>query len=315
MANYISSINQRIAAAVAAVPNIVLYGPNMNNGTFISGLTKNLKVQEGGHILNVNNCENTLCGVGFGMMLNGVHSVYFVKQLDFMLLGMDHFVNTYNFIRCSRDLSKLGSFTIIQLVCDQGLQGPQSSLDSFGDFCSIARIPCYALTNAADTEYVLKTQLTQPGFRMISFSMKMFKSEFLALPVVRQAEDGSVFQYTEGKDLTIVCFNFALPDGVALAEKFKARGLQADLFSVNYVPELDWAPILSSMGKTKKVVVLDDSKSEHLPAYKLLARGYQSGLNFASAVAVRESIDFGICDDRYVVDDQAIAAQLKLPTP
>ena len=36
-----------------------------------------------------------------GMMLGGAHAVYYVKQLDFMLLGMDRFVNTFNFIRCS----------------------------------------------------------------------------------------------------------------------------------------------------------------------------------------------------------------------
>ena len=37
-------------------------------------------------------------GVGFGLMLRSVNSVFFMKQFDFLLLGIDHLVNTYNII-------------------------------------------------------------------------------------------------------------------------------------------------------------------------------------------------------------------------
>ena len=56
-------------------------------------------------MINVGDCEATHIGVGFGLMLNGVHAVLFAKQLDFMLLGMDQLVNTYNFIRCLPNVS------------------------------------------------------------------------------------------------------------------------------------------------------------------------------------------------------------------
>ena len=37
-------------------------------------------------IINTQNSENLLVGAGFGMMLNSVSSVFFMKQLDFLLL-------------------------------------------------------------------------------------------------------------------------------------------------------------------------------------------------------------------------------------
>ena len=311
MPNYITALNQSIVAKVAATPGICVFGQNINTGTFITGLSRNLAVPPDGKIINTQNSENSLCGMGFGMMLSGARAVYFVKQLDFMLLGLDHFVNTYNFIRCSRDVGTLGSFTVLALVCDQGLQGPQSSFNSLGDFCSIARVPCYSVTNSRDAERVIGRELTAPGFRIVGLSSRLFKTEFMDLPLVHAADDGSVFQYTEGADATIVCFNFSLPHGRALEQSLAAQGRQASLFSVNYVPSPDWGAIRESVAKTGRIVILDDSKSVHLPAYHLLDQIAQSNRPYRRWVVARGSeIDFGMSTDEFRVDVGALAQQV-----
>ena len=51
MANYITSVNQTIAAEVAQLPHAVFYGENINRGSHISGLTRNLTRQEWVHYL------------------------------------------------------------------------------------------------------------------------------------------------------------------------------------------------------------------------------------------------------------------------
>lgn len=310
MANYIQGMNALITAHAAKIPGACLYGQNLNNGTYISGLTKNLVAHPTGRVVNTGNCENTLCGAGFGMMLGGVHSIYFVKQLDFMLLGMDHFVNTYSLIRCSNDLAKLGSFSIIMLVCDQGMQGPQSSVNSYGDYASVSRVPCYALNNSADADHVLGRQLTAPGFRMIALNMRNFRSEFIQATTVFAAEDSSLFQYSEGDAATIVSFNFAFPEALAIQKELAAGGKTSSLFSVNYTPAVDWTRIKQSVAKTKRLVILDDSKSVHLPCYQMLDELYAGGLSFQRVVITRWQIDFGVSPEKFVVDARAVAAQL-----
>jgi pyruvate/2-oxoglutarate/acetoin dehydrogenase E1 component len=303
-------MNQLITSYTGKIPGACLYGQNLNNGTFISGLSKNLTTAPGARIINTGNCENSLCGIGFGMMLNGVTSVYFVKQLDFMLLGMDHFVNTYGLIRCSRDLKTLGSYSIIMLVCDQGMQGPQSSVNSYGDYASLARVPCYSLTNSADADQVLRTQLTAPGFRMIALNMRHFRSDFLQMQAVYSAEDSSIFQYSEGDGATIVCFNFSVPEGLAIQKEFATSGVGSSLFSVNYVPTPDWDRIKQSVARTKRLVVLDDSKSVHLPCYQMLDEMHQDGLSFQRVVLTRgQNIDFGVSEEKFPVDAANVVAQ------
>ena len=306
MTNYITAINQAIASKVAEVPNVVLYGENLTTGSRISGLTRNLEFRQGGCIINVGNCEATHCGVGFGLMMSGVTSVLFVKQLDFMLLGMDHFVNTYNFVRCQFDPDKFGSFTIVAIVCNQGYQGPHSSFNALGDMCSVARVPGYTITNSRDLQFIVDTQLTAPGFRFVTLSQKMFPSELLDMGLVYSAEDGSVFQYEEGSDATIVCFNFSLPDGLALRERLSKLGLSSSLFSANYVPFANWEHIIRDVVRTNRIVVIDDSKSVHLPLYSLLNElaAYPS---IKKTVVTRESnIDFGVCPDNLKIDYDAI---------
>lgn len=311
MPTYLSAVNERIVSVVSQIPRMCLFGQNLNTGTFISGLSKNLQVPPSGRIVNTPNCEDTLCGMGLGMMLNGASAVYLVKQQDFLLLGIDQFVNTMNFIRCSRELGTLGSFTIIPLVCDQGMQGPQSSLNNFADYSSVARVPCYSLTGKADMAAILDSQIRAPGFRMIGVSSRLAKTDLLDLPCLFKSDDCGLFQYAEGKDATIVCFNFSLYEGVALRERFLKAGRSVSLFSANYIPDANWEPVFRSVAETRRLVVMDDSKSVNIPAYKMIASLHRSGLDFKSlVVAHNEDVEFGISADRYVVDFEKILADV-----
>lgn len=256
--NYIEFINKLVREQVLEAKNIVLFGQNINAGSCLAGLTRNLKIQNGGLIINTQNSENTLCGIGFGLMLNGVPSIFFMKQQDFLLLGIDHLVNTYNFIRRKIPTS---SFTIMCIIVDEGYQGLQSSLNNFGDFCSIARIPGFAITNKEDADYIIKKQLISPGFRIIGVSLRLFKEELLDVKKKYNNDDGTLFQYREGKNCTVVCFNFSFPYGLELSNRMGQRGYSASLFSVNAATPIDWGKITENIKKTRNLVVIDDSKS------------------------------------------------------
>lgn len=310
MVNYITAVNQFIVSEVATIPNAVLYGENINTGSRISGLCRNLRAPEDGRIINVGNCEAAHCGIGFGLMLNGVSAVLFAKQLDFMLAGMDHFVSTYNFIRCHGEPGSLGSFTIITIVCDHGYQGPQSSFNALGDVCSLARVPGFTITNNQDAAYVLRTQLKKPGFRFICLSQRLFSTEFLNLEIVYAADDSSVFQYSKGNDVTIVCFNFALPEGYVLHRKLLERGITSSLFSVNFVLPHGWEPIKQSVAQTRRLVVIDDSKSVNLLGHTLLHEITTQFPQHQSILITRESdIDFGVCPDNLRIDYDSIMSR------
>ena len=308
--NYITHVNNLIRDNVAKHSPLVMFGQNIGAGSCISGLTRGLKTGDGRHVLNTPNCENTLVGTGFGLMLNGVNSIFFMKQQDFLLLGIDQLHNTYNMIR-RRKLTS--SFTIFNVVVDSGYEGPQSALNNFHDFCSFARIPGYAITNKHDAEFIIGRHLVAPGFRIIGVSQRLWRSELLMNPEpVQHDADGEIFQYSEGEDVTVACFNLSFPQGNAFCADLKKHGFNASLFSVNALLPVDWKRILQSAQRTGKLLVLDDSKSVNTSCQHLVIAAQQQSKLEKLLFLTRPKTDEMLSPnaDEFILDHVSVMNQL-----
>jgi len=271
---YVEFINETVRKKVLEPEHILLFGQNIAAGSCISGFTRGLKVKSGGRIINTPNCENTLCGIGFGSMMNGVPAVFFMKQLDFLLLGIDQLVNTYNIVRRKAPKS---SFTIMPVIVDSGYEGPQSALNNLADFCSIARVPGYTITNKIYAQEIINKHLTTPGFRIIAISQRLFKTEIVDIPCIYMNEDRSLFQYAQGTDVTIVCFNLSLAHGLEIHRRMAEKNIQASVFSINAAMPIAWDEIMGDVQATKRVIMIDDSKSVNTPWQNLLNALYTQG--------------------------------------
>lgn len=278
MTKYIGHINSLLKNAVGSHDDLVVFGQNVSAGSRIGGLTRGFVMKGNSKIINTTNSENSLVGFGLGMMLGGGKAAFMMKQLDFLFLGMDQLVNTYNLLRNSRRAK--GSFTIVTTIVDISYQGPQSSSNDFGDFCSMARIPGFAVTNKYDAEKIIAKHFAAPGFRIIGMSQRLFQEEMIdpGTPMLSDKEM-KFSQYKDGDDATIVCFNFSFPYGWQLALELEKSGAKPSVFNVNYMTPIDWTPILENVKKTKKLVVIDDSQSENLSCFSLLAEARGLGLN------------------------------------
>ena len=284
---YLEHVNGTLRKAVGAEEGLVVFGQNVSAGSRISGFTKGFAVKENGIIINSTNTENSLVGFGFGIMIGGGKAAFFMKQLDFLFLGIDQLVNTYNIIRNSTHTK--GSFTILPVTVDMGYEGAQSSSNNFADFCSIARIDGYAITNKYDVEKIVATHFAKPGFRIISVSQRMYKNEIIdpGEPIVAD-KDMKFAQYKDGPDATIVSFNFSFPYAWKLGLELEKAGKRPAVFNVNYMTPIDWAPILESIKRTKKLVVFDDSKSENLSCFSLLAEA--RGLDLKKDIFIKRTL-------------------------
>ena len=256
---YVEFLNETIRKKLATSKKVVIFGQNVGAGSFLSGLTRNFK-NENVAVINTPNSENCLCGVGFGLMLSGVDALFFMKQQDFLLLGIDHLVNTYNVLRRANPKA---AFTIVKIISDSGFEGPQSGLNNFYDFCSIARAKGFTITNKVDAEHIINAHLLEPGFRMIGVSQRLFKQNILELDAVYADANEGLFQYFDGPEVTITCFNFSLPLGLELYYKLKENNISASLFSVNAAMQINWDRLIGNLQISKRLVLIDDSKSLH----------------------------------------------------
>ena len=137
---------------------------------------------------------------------------------------------------------------------------PSKSINNFADFCSIARIPGYTITNKIDAEKIISSKLISSGFRILSVSQRLFKEEIISPDeLVYTNDDNSIFQYTQGNDVTVVCFNFSFPNGWNLYNDLKKLGMSVSLFNVNSTTPpirteggIDWYKLISYINISKK---------------------------------------------------------------
>jgi pyruvate/2-oxoglutarate/acetoin dehydrogenase E1 component len=264
---YVQYLNSLIKEQLGSQSDIVIYGQNIDAGSSLSGLTRGLSVKKG-LIINTQNSENLLVGAGFGLMLNNVSSVFFMKQMDFLLLGIDHLVNTYNIIRQSNPKA---SFTIFPVTVDSGFEGPQSSLNNFDDFCSIAGVDGYSFTNKNDAKVIISNHLVKPGFRILSTGQRLLRESTLELNILHQEASGKYFQYKKGSDATIVCFNQALQYGLELSNLMQEKSISSSLFSINSHLQASYQFIFEDINFTKRLIIIDDSKSKNRLSDKFLS--------------------------------------------
>ena len=270
---YIEFINRTIREIVLPHDNIVLFGQNITKGSTLSGLTKDLEVSGNSKIIDTPNSENTLVGTGFGLMLNGTNAVFFMKQLDFLYLGIDQLTNTYNYIKT---IDVNASFTIVTIIVDSGYEGMTASTNNLSDFCALSKIHGYTVTNKYDAKYILNQFLISPGFRIIGISQRLFKQPLLLESVgYKYSVNDGIVEYEKGNDLTIVSFNFCFPEAFNLSLKFKKKGLSTSLFSVNRSMSGDYSSIIDDVKNTKNIIVVDDSWSDNKLFNELLITIYE----------------------------------------
>ena len=255
---YVEFVNSVLMKTIDETNKLVLFGQNMNAASCLSGLTRGLGDVNNGLTINTPNCENTQVGVGFGLMLNGISSIFFMKQMDFLLLGIDQLVNTYNIIRQNEPKA---SFTIFPITLDSGYEGPQSALNNFSDFCSIAGVTGYSFTNKIDTQQIISNYLVKPGFRIMSPSQKLLREDLLDLEVIHQENECRYFQYEKGDNVSIICFNYSLQYGLVLSQVLLDKNIKSSLFSVNTYTDIDYTYIINNLRKTKNLILIDDTKS------------------------------------------------------
>lgn len=267
MPDYLREINRLLAAKSRELEGVIHYGENIDKGSCLCGIARGLS----GRVINAGNCENLHAGLGLGILLGGGRAVLYVKQLDFLLLALDQMVNTYNLLRALPE-PPTGSFTIVTIVCDQGYQGPQSSLNTLAGICSVGRLRGFSPASVDEAEAIFDQELGQPGFRIIALSQRLFDREAIAGGTVARGPGCSWFQFRRGSGAVIVCFNFALPQGLELRDTLAAGGIEAALFTVHPTGTHDWTEIAGQAARAGRLYLLDDGKEAISPAHELAHR-------------------------------------------
>lgn len=258
MTDYVSCANKVIREALSQESLAVVFGQNVAAGSRLGGLARGLDDLANCTVFNTPNCENGLVGMGLGLMLDGVSSVFMMKQQDFLLLGVDQLFNTWSALK---ERSVQTPFVICTIVVDSGWEGPQSSFNNSVGLAQLCRIPTF--TPASEDQ--LATSVRQAfggGPAILALSQRMFREEAWTPGSEWTATERNGFSSycpTGGvgqASMAVISVNFAFPHAIEMA-----AGNSAHLAHLWRPEQASISELASWATGFDDVILVDDSKS------------------------------------------------------
>lgn len=214
----VEAFNSALISYLKSKETCVVYGQNVDAGSRIGGIAKQLSALENIQVINSTNTENTLAGFGFGLLLADISSCYILKQHDFMLLGMDHWRNTWNMIK-TREFD--ANYVVFAPVVDSGYEGPQANLNNLAEFSSIFDCPVH-LANSSSSINKIFCNLNATSFSIVGLSQKQLKSDIDYLQDLAANESSySIFVQKDNTDETIEFTDYVICLGYSWCDVLK----------------------------------------------------------------------------------------------
>ena len=296
MVTYVEAANTALRTQLQTQDSTVVMGQNVDAGSRLAGLASSFSAIPSVSVINSTNSENSLVGCGFGLMLRDQPSLLLLKQEDFLLLGVDQLVNTWNLVRGSRAFVP---FVIGVIVVDSGWEGAQSSFNNTCAIASLARIPWYTPSGHRELQLAAEAAFSG-GPRLLAFSQRLFRQD-LRVPADYSSREGPGYvshafpaRLSASAQVVVFSINFSLPYCMELADRWRShRGWDITVISLFEGPiRLDQA-LDELIDNADLVVIVSDEKSLSPTNAEYLERLVQTRRQASSGdVVVCRRVDF-----------------------
>jgi len=257
---YAEAIREALAEAMTADERVFLLGEDIGvyGGAF--GVTGDLYHRFGAdRVRDTPISELGIVGAAVGAALAGMRPVVEIQFSDFTCQAMDQIVN-----QAAKIHFMLGGAANVPLVLRTPLgsgtgAAAQHSQSLEAWFAHVPGLKVVMPTTPADAKGLLLAAIDDPN-PVIVFEHKLLyrTSGPVALGAERTPIGTSALR-REGTDLTIVATGVMVPRSLDAAEQLSADGIQADVLDIRTLTPLDDTPILDSVSRTGRALLVQEA--------------------------------------------------------
>ena len=256
---YRTAVHDSIRDAMLADPRTVLMGEDVGayGGTYAA--SKGL-LQEFGpeRIRDTPLSELGFVGVGIGAALGGLRPIVEVMTVNFSLLALDQIVNTAAALRHMSG----GQFSVplvVRMATGAGRQlAAQHSHSLEGWYAHIPGIKVVAPATVADAYGMLPTALADPDPVIIFEHVQLYNTS-TDIDSLTPTDIERAAVRRAGKDVTVIAYGGCLPKALDAADELFLAGIDCEVVDLRVLRPLDDDTIFASVGKTHRVVVVDEA--------------------------------------------------------
>ncbi|MDO9541145.1 MAG: transketolase C-terminal domain-containing protein [Kiritimatiellia bacterium] len=257
--SFIEAVREATDQEMERDENVVLYGLGVDDPKAIQGTTKGLAEKYGPErVFDTPLSEEAMTGVGIGMAWAGLRPIHVHIRMDFVLLAANQIINM-----AAKSYYMFGGKLNVPLVIRAMIgkswgQGPQHSQSLYSIFMHVPGIKIVAPTTPHDAKGCLIAAIRDNNpvlyveHRMLHFQKGPVPKDLYEVP------PGHAQITAEGVDITLVGISFMQLECLRAQHELAQIGIQAEVIDPIWLAPLDIETILSSVKKTKKLLVVDN---------------------------------------------------------
>lgn len=289
--NYLSALKEALFEEMAKNPDMICMGEDIGllGGAF--GVTDGLQKEFGAdRVMDMPISEAAIVGTGVGAAMNGKTVMVEMQFIDFISCGFDQIVNmmaTYHY-------RTAGEVNLPMII--RGPAGAYSGGALYHSqmneawFCHSPGIKVICPSTPYDAKGMTKAAL-RDGNPVIIYEIKnLYRDRTIEeeLPIDDYIVPlGKADVKREGKDVTIVTYGQNVHHCLKSADALAEQGVSAEVIDLRSLVPLDEETIFNSLGKTNRVVVVNEAPMTCGFAGEVVARICDKAFDLLDAPPVR----------------------------
>jgi pyruvate/2-oxoglutarate/acetoin dehydrogenase E1 component len=202
--------------------------------------------------------ESGFTGAGIGAAMAGMRPIVELMTVNFSLLALDQILNNAATVRHMSG-NQFGVPLVIRMATGAGRQlAAQHSHSLEGWYAHIPGIKVLAPATLEDARGMLWTALQEPDPVLIFENVMLYNMAGKLAPDAGAVNIDKAAVRRQGRDVSLITYGGSLWKTLEAATTLAADGIEAEVVDLRSLRPLDDATIMSSVGKTRHAVIVDE---------------------------------------------------------
>jgi pyruvate dehydrogenase E1 component beta subunit len=252
------AIGEATRQAMRADPCVVVLGEGVTDPKTIFGTTQGLLEEFGPErVLEMPLSENGFTGMAIGAAMLGTRPIVIHQRVEFSLLAFEQIVNNAaKMCYVSRGRHRVP--LVLRLIVGRGWgQGPAHSQSLDALFAHVPGLKVVMPSNAVDAKGLLLGAIADDA-PVVFIEHRWMHSARGSVPIAPEPLplDGPR-RVRVGRDATVVASSYSVLEARQAADALSRVGCEVELFDLRVVRPLDERPIVESVARTGRLLVVD----------------------------------------------------------
>ncbi len=251
-------VRQALRDALAEDPDVFLAGIDVAGGN-VFGVTRGLREEFPGRLLDTPISETAIMGLGVGAAMAGLRPVVELMYFDFIGVCLDQLLNQAAKLRFMTG----GAVTVPLVVRTQFGSGRSSgSQHSQSLETLVAHIPGLTVVmpgSGADTYGLLRTAIEDDNPVVFIENRLLYEVKSAMPSPDHRVPLGRAAVVRPGSDVTVVSWSRMVLDVVAAAEVLAGEGIDVEVIDLRTIVPWDRETVLGSLRRTNRLVVAHEA--------------------------------------------------------